>query len=296
MFLDRTNIAIRQRSLLECYDLAVHIVREHTVPLVVALVVGALPWGLLNVLLLRTFIDENAPLAYLMFLLILTVAQAQLGTVFITSFLGQAVFNERPTPRLVFRLSVQQVWRLLWSQGLFRLVLPITLLTVLMDFRRDDAIFNMWMLLMVLLFIALIVRGFRTFIVEIIILEKPPTRPQPTQGLSFSERNASLHQATAVDLLIASWLAAPLGAGMALSLHGLFFYRGLVTNSWGYDNWSYFVLIPCAFWLSAGFLAVVRFLNYIDTRIRQEGWDIELKLKACGRRLDTNLHEIRGPG
>ena len=34
------------------------------------------------------------------------------------------------------------------------------------------------------------------------------------------------------------------------------------------------------------FSAVVRFLSYIDRRIRLEGWEIELRLKSVGRALE----------
>ena len=40
------------------------------------------------------------------------------------------------------------------------------------------------------------------------------------------------------------------------------------------------IYMPIAAWLVAGVLAVSRFLSYIDIRIRQEGWDVELQLRA----------------
>ncbi len=36
-------------------------------------------------------------------------------------------------------------------------------------------------------------------------------------------------------------------------------------------------------WIAIAFFAVVRFLSYIDRRIRLEGWEIELRLKMVGR-------------
>jgi len=40
----------------------------------------------------------------------------------------------------------------------------------------------------------------------------------------------------------------------------------------------FYILV--AGWLVAGFLAVVRFLLYIDIRIRQEGWAVDLKFQT----------------
>jgi len=42
-------------------------------------------------------------------------------------------------------------------------------------------------------------------------------------------------------------------------------------------------------WTTAGYLAVVRFLAYLDLRIRQEGWEVELRMRAEGTRLMEQL-------
>ncbi len=39
-------------------------------------------------------------------------------------------------------------------------------------------------------------------------------------------------------------------------------------------------------WIAIAFFGVVRFLSYIDRRIRLEGWEIELRLKGVGRALE----------
>ena len=45
------------------------------------------------------------------------------------------------------------------------------------------------------------------------------------------------------------------------------------------------VVVPVALWTVAGFMAVVRFLSYMDLRIRNEGWEVELLLRAAAERL-----------
>ena len=42
-------------------------------------------------------------------------------------------------------------------------------------------------------------------------------------------------------------------------------------------------------WLVAGFCAVVRFLMYIDIRIRQEGWAVQLKFMTENSLLNQSL-------
>ena len=46
---------------------------------------------------------------------------------------------------------------------------------------------------------------------------------------------------------------------------------------------------PLALWLVLGFFAVVRFLGYLDLRIRREGWEVELMMRAEGARLERQL-------
>ena len=40
-----------------------------------------------------------------------------------------------------------------------------------------------------------------------------------------------------------------------------------------------------AFWIVAVYFSVVRFLSYLDGRIRNEGWEVELLLRAQRARL-----------
>ena len=49
------------------------------------------------------------------------------------------------------------------------------------------------------------------------------------------------------------------------------------------------VFLPLAAWLVVGYFAVVRFLCYLDLRIRREGWEVELLLRAEGARAGRRL-------
>ncbi len=40
------------------------------------------------------------------------------------------------------------------------------------------------------------------------------------------------------------------------------------------------VFFPLALWLVAGASVIIRLLNYLDTRIRLEGWEVELSVRA----------------
>ncbi len=44
-----------------------------------------------------------------------------------------------------------------------------------------------------------------------------------------------------------------------------------------------------AFWLVMAYFTVVRFLSYLDQRIRAEGWEVELLLRAERARLESQM-------
>ena len=49
------------------------------------------------------------------------------------------------------------------------------------------------------------------------------------------------------------------------------------------------LLFQAAVWIAIAFFAIVRFLAYIDRRIRLEGWEIELRIKMVSRALEERL-------
>ena len=60
-------------------------------------------------------------------------------------------------------------------------------------------------------------------------------------------------------------------------------------GSAGAQSTSADLLFQAGVWIAIAFFAVVRFLSYIDRRIRLEGWEIELRLRrsAAPRRRDS---------
>ena len=46
-------------------------------------------------------------------------------------------------------------------------------------------------------------------------------------------------------------------------------------------------LIQGAVWIAVAFFGVYRFFSYIDRRIRLEGWELDLRLKAVARGMEA---------
>ena len=85
-------------------------------------------------------------------------------------------------------------------------------------------------------------------------------------------------------------LCALAAAALAATLYGtlLMGIAALVGNldSIWYDR----VLIPMVLWLVGLFVVVFRFLSYLDSRIRLEGWELELRLRAEGQRVIATMN------
>jgi hypothetical protein len=48
---------------------------------------------------------------------------------------------------------------------------------------------------------------------------------------------------------------------------------------------SFTILLPAAMWVVIGFFTIARYLGYLDLRIKTEGWEIELRMRAEAQRL-----------
>ena len=63
-------------------------------------------------------------------------------------------------------------------------------------------------------------------------------------------------------------------------LYSLISIRGILTGNWDWGLFSLLVLYPLALWIVASTSVLMRYLNYLDTRIRLEGWEVELAIRA----------------
>jgi hypothetical protein len=81
-----------------------------------------------------------------------------------------------------------------------------------------------------------------------------------------------------------------LGVLLILAIYGTFlFHAAVLRQDWIQGPWLTHVLLPLAMWIAACYFTVFRFLTYLDARIRQEGWEVELRLRAEANRLTSKL-------
>ncbi len=261
MQLDRARIAIRQRSWLDNLDLALHVLRNGGAPLAASALVGIVPFALVNYQLLK---ETNAMgperLATWIWAAMLVAIEAPLATACLTLYLGQFLFSERPDAGRMARELASSLPQLLLLQGLLRGTLIFLMVTAFLPYVA-------W-----------------PYLGEVILLERNPLRARGGQPSTMS-RSSSLHRGGAAEALVR--LIAGFGFAVALASALEVSLRYVFNDILGYElGWrGQVVMMQVVLWLVMTYFAVARFLNYLDQRIRHEGWEVELLLRAQRNRL-----------
>jgi hypothetical protein len=288
--LDNTRIAVRERNLLETFDLALHVVREFWRPWLACSLLAIVPLAVLNYALIGwmadiDYVEDVVPFRFYWTMTVLIYLEAPLASTLAIGFLGPAVFLERPSIRQVLREVMQFAPQLTLCQLLLRGILPVWLLLLTLD-QYEVNIFVEVFLIPGIAIYATVIRALRPNITEIILLEKNPLRAKNANQLTIGKRSAHLHDPSASDLF-GRWIGSAL---LAMLLVGIVFTTlsvavGVLFSQWMPGWYAAQFLFPAALWTVAAFITVVRFLNYLDLRIRHEGWEVELLMRAEGIRL-----------
>ena len=297
MRLDRTHIAIRRRSFLEICDLSIHVARDHGIAFLVLLLVGMAPWMVINYFLIGwmltgEYADHPAMgFNYFWATLMLVCAQSQVGTIPITKYLGDATFQLKPRMLSTLHSLLPAMSKLFTLHFLVRPLVFVLAIAMLYLTRNAELVgFTSLLLLPVIVLILLIIRAVRPYVNEIILLEKTPLTSSNRDIVTYAQRTRSLHASDGGEVFgrsLGIWLlAVPIFVvftGMVLAA------KFVVSLGAEWRFLTSVVLIPATMWLTAGLIAVIRFLTYIDTRIYQEGWDVELKIRAEAMKFKERL-------
>jgi hypothetical protein len=197
---------------------------------------------------------------------LLVLYEAPLALAPVTLFLGQALFMERPRWQGVLRQWLGSLPQILLYQGLLRVFFL-----------------------------------FRPYVSEIILLERNPIRRRGAYGKSTYARCRALHAGEGGELFGRWFISLAIATLLMISLWGsLLATRAMLLSSveGGLEQIGEFfqdeleadlsivaVWYPLVLWTVAGYFAVVRFLAYVDLRIRREGWEVELMMRAERDRL-----------
>jgi len=194
----------------------------------------------------------------------LVVWEMPLATAPITLYLGLVLFDQRAEGRRLLRSFVRALPQMIWYQVVLR---------------------ALWIPLVATWFYLF---AARPFLGEVILLERTPLGARRDAPLSTGVRSRVLH-AMAWGELFLQWMAAlAVGSLLVASVFGsAWLLSGQLLGQWEWRQTMLTVWLPSAMWLVIGYFAVVRFLAYLDLRIRREGWEVELLMRAEAVRLGT---------
>jgi hypothetical protein len=293
MQLDQTHVTIRARTLTEISDLAMVMIRSYPAATFFGFAIGALPWAILNFCLLGWIPIQEFQIAsydeemesslfkYQVLMALLVFVQTPAAGVFTTLYIGQAVFESRPPWQSVFREAKESFLRWFWILAVYRGPIPIMAI-LLCNWGEPEsfALDYFWPFLIGIM--VLVLRSNRPFIPEIVLLERCPLRaPRDPKAITARRRSVALHRPIAGELFgrfIAIMLV--LIGFVGLFLFSLLWVRGVLLGLWLWDAWVYLFLYPLALWGAGALSVLIRFLSYLDTRIRLEGWEVQLAVRA----------------
>ena len=295
MQLDKTRIVVRERGIFDTLDLALHVWRVYAWQLLVTTSLVVVPLALINQLLIGWMVEPfanevfsfekfGAYLRYGWTMMILVVVEAPLATALATMFLGKAVFLERPRIGAIVREVWQFADRLVWCHLLLRGVLPAILLLVVMGREQSFAEFDM---LLILLFLTLAIRrATAPFLNEIVLLERNPLWEREPGSMTVRKRSNSLHTPSTSDLLHRFVISSVYAVFLTFFVVFIcYLVQGVFLGDFSFGTGLLLYCLPSSMWLVASFFAVVRYLSYLDLRIRHEGWEVELRMRAEANRL-----------
>lgn len=261
MRIDQTRVAIRERTWLDNLDLSLHFIAVNFRGCALAALIGAVPFILLNVALVSLALGGTLSESFEvdMFLLstLLVILEAPLATAPLTLLLGQVMFVDKGDFRKLWRDLLASLPQLFLYQVLLR-ILPVVTLPLG---------YVIW-----------------PHLNEIILLERNPLVGRPGQ-LSTRKRSSLLHAGGSGDYavraigasIISLLLVSAIWTAAVILLNMLF---GLQLGRLGQ-----IILFQCTIWIILMYFTVARFLTYLDQRIRNEGWEVELALRAQRQRL-----------
>lgn len=300
MQLDRTEIVIRKRSTLELFDLSLQVLKRHWLAIAITSALFGFPLLILNTLATAWMLNQNsldlaeqagtsAAWRHFWHVATLYILQFPLISLPTTVYLGNRIFYQ-PLP-------VAQLLRRLWPiagrcllvLGVVRLGLVGLVLELVIDRQvAFDFTIEFWFFIFATGF-ALFNRATSPFAPEILGLELCPLRRQPAGSINYRVRSRALHRFTAPQNLPRFFAAMFFGCLLFCMLIGAqMFISGAITGRWSWNAWFDHCGLQISLWCVGMFLAVFRFLSYLDNRIRLEGWEIELRLKAEAARLEAS--------
>lgn len=297
MQFDRTLISVRERGAFETLDLSLHVLRRWWFPLLMSFLVLVIPLAIINAWLLDWILSgtdfvvgsrsENAiaGVRYAWTMALLVFLEAPFASGLTTFILGGLVFDERPKLFTARKPLTQLAWLMFTVRGIgVAWILLIWVRGTTFAFSLQEAG------ILLLVFVVAAVRLSRPFLPEVVILEQLKSTRKRTDGMTLSMRIASLHTSYGGEIVGRGVMMLFVCVMLTISVFGSLLF---VSESLLFDGDVGPLILrttwPIALWTVALLVAVVRFLNYLDIRVRAEGWEVELQMRAEAQRIKRGM-------
>jgi hypothetical protein len=250
LVIERTLVQIRERSPVDLLDLSLVVVRRKPGTLGLAALVGIAPFAAFNAWLFFHAIPDIEPVVAMT----LWMLEAPFATAPLTVVLGGLMFGQRQTAGKVLSSLLRAAVPLVVIHGILRYLLFFWLTSRL------------------------------SFANEVILLERGKWWKILGRGRDLASGRGGELFLLGLFQLIVTYLFATIfftgtsALGQAMIAEDVTWD---VPEGTGYAGW----LFQLPIWLATAFFAVARFLTYIDQRIRLEGWEVELRLRAVGEAM-----------
>ncbi len=304
MQLDNTLVVVRSRGLLELVDLAIVVLRNDFIRLVYWSLIGWLPWIVLDFAVLfpmasmtvadsnSFFLADEASLhtRFIFHLSALVVLQAPAASMPLCYYIGQRMFRTEPSTREVLQSCLRGLPTKIWVLGFARMALVAPVITFLVGIQYDYYPFwEIFVLGFSVLGFALFLRAIRPFATEVLALERSALQSSGTEktpGNLLKHRMRVLHRpltAENIGRFCAIAIIAFLGFAVLTLSEIWVFQLVMLGRAW---NWYFsFIAVPFNLFIVSTYVAVFRFLSYIDSRILLEGWEVRLRFMSEAVRL-----------
>jgi len=294
--LDKTRIGIRERNFGEILDLSLRVVREHAPALALTTAIGAAPFALFHLWWFaadyNVLVEGEGPDTwYLATLVSFLVLEIPLAMALTTLYLGRVLFAQQSSARALAGDFIRLLPQILFLQGALRFLFvgPALATLVLLDGPARSLV-----VMPLLLWLFPFARW--PYLSEVILLERNPlrqprgSRKRGLSKLSTWRRSWNLHALNIGELLL-RWFISIAVAGILVGglWTSIFYLRQFLLAETLFDRAMVSLYLQLVVWATTTYFTVVRFLSYLDLRIRTEGWEIELKMRAEAARLAGQL-------
>lgn len=288
MDIAKLELEIRERSFPERVDLAFFIFRNYFLSIMYWAVLGYLPVFLAIVLTVWFSSGDFWLYGYWqgswIFVFQLHLAAVPFAMIPLSIFLSRRIFGQQPTFQEVLKTSFSRKAGMYWVHFFCRigfLVIPLAFLNYF-----SESIEGLTLVFLLQLVVYVFSKCYRPFIDLILYLEQLPLRKRGKSGISAGIRSKRISETTNGGTFVTMLGMMIVEFQVAIMVYCIFLYGYFfLTSDTVTQVWFGWVFFPISCWVGNVVTTIYVFVSYLDCRIRNEGWELELRMKIEAEKL-----------